>query len=538
MVHEVERRPITDGSTSFEGKSTTIAGIDRAPPSGFEPLGEDLPPDLLQQDIWSDEIVERAGIPIVDVPFVTVGGGLASLGVVEVLRVAGVPAGSIKILGARPLPHLNYKELAENSQIIGLDPLRSPSDVTMDNIWGFPGYALREAWHRKDLQPLWKVLTEPLLTEYYNPRAEDFYNSVIKETRRLGWDQMLTLGQAVVVRRRSQGGYFALHCPFNADGPERIAYRATYVHIGVGYPGFKYPPEIQEYRDLFGEHYRVVNAYDPHEHVYEDLRRVSGTVIVRGAGIAAARIIQRLAEDRVHSGTPTRIIHLIRSYVGGPTGPLHFRRRGSHGFTWQDFVYSKAAMGGQWKFKLERLDGQERVRFIKAIGGTTTPYRKIWLQPMEAGRREGWYSSRQGEVTEIVPAPGDKIAVRVDTRDGTQYEIVADYMIDCTGFNFDMKEHRVVADLYEHTGAGRNPMGRLDVEKSFEVRGARIGSGRMYASGAMTLGGYYAPVDSFLGVQYAGLKIADDLASVGFAKKIGVWRSFTQWLRWARNVSP
>lgn len=512
------------------GERTETAGVDA--------LVEDLPPDLVRSDIWSDEMLEQAGIPIMDSPFVTVGGGLASLGVVEVLRVAGVPEARIKILGARPLPHLNYKELAENSQIVEMDPLRSPSDVTMDNIWGFPGYALREAWRRKTLLPLWKVLTEPVLTEYYNPRAEDFYNSVIRETRRIGWNRMLVMGQAQLVRRRSQGGYFVVHRPFDANLPQCVAYRATYVHVGVGYPGFKYPPEIQEYRDVFGDHYRVVNAYDPHEHIYEDLRRVPGTVIVRGAGIAAARIIQRLAEERGRSGVPTQIIHLIRSYVTAPTGPIHFRRKGSHGFTWQDFVYSKAAMGGQWKFRLEKLDGQERVRFIKAIGGTTTPNRKIWSRPMATGRREGWYSNRQGEVTEIVPAPADKIAVRVETRDGTQYEIVADYMIDCTGFNFEMKEHRIVADLYEHAGAGRNPMGRLDVEKSFEVRGARIGSGRMYASGAMTLGGYYAPVDSFLGVQYAGLKIAEDLAAVGFARKIGPWRSFTQWVRWARNRTP
>lgn len=499
---------------------------------------DDLETSLIDQSIWDDTMLAKAGIPVVDIPFVTVGGGLASLGVVEALRVAGVPAANIKIVGARPLPHLNYKELAENSQIVGPDPLRSPSDVTMDNIWGFPGYALREAYHRRTLRPLLQVLAEPILCEYYNPQADHFYNSVERETQRLGWAQMLTLGQTVVVRRRSNGGYFVLHHPFEGAGTERIAYRATYVHIGVGYPGFKYPPEIQEYRDQFQDHYRVVNAYDPHEHLYEDLRRAPGTVIVRGAGIVSTRVIQRLADDRARSGTPTQIVHLIRSYVSAPTGPVHFRRKGSDGFTWQDFVYSKAAMGGQWKSKVERLDGQERVRFIKSIGGTTSPHRKVWTQPMEIGRREGWYSNRQGEVTEVVPAPGDKVAVRTETADGTQYEIVADYMIDCTGFNFDMREHRLVADLFEHAGAGRNPMGRLDVEKSFEVRGTRIGSGRMYASGAMTLGGYYAPVDSFLGVQYAGLKIAEDLATVGFARKIGLRRSLTQWLRWARNKTP
>lgn len=500
--------------------------------------GEDLPSFLLEEDVWSDELVAGAGIPIRDVRLVTVGGGLASLGLVEVLRVAGVAAEEIAILGARPLPHLNYKDLAENSQIIPLDPLRSPSDVTMDNIWGFPGYALREAWRRRTLRPLWRVLTEPLLSEYYNPRADDFYASVMRECKRLGWERMLVLGQTRVIRRRLGGGYFVVHHPFSSDGAATVAYRAWHAHLGVGYPGFKYPPEVRAYRDAFGDQYRVVNAYDPHEHVYEDLRRCPGTVAVRGAGIAGARVIQRLAEDRDAAGMPTQIVHLIRSYADAPIGSMLFRRGASDGFVWQDFVYAKAAMGGQWKFKVERLEGQERARFIKAIGGTTAPARRSWVEPMRKGRREGWYSARQGEVTEIVPAPDHKVAVRVETREGTRYELVADYLIDCTGFSFDMAEHRIVADLYEHAGAGRNPLGRLDVEKSFEVRGTRMGPGRLYASGAITLGGYYAAVDSFIGVQYAGLRIAEDLASIGFGKRIGPWRSFRQWLRWARNTAP
>jgi hypothetical protein len=78
-------------------------------------------------------------------------------------------------------------------------------------------------------------------------------------------------------------------------------------------------------------------------------------------------------------------------------------------------------------------------------------------------------------------------------------------------------------------------MGRLDVERSFELRGTRSGTGRLYASGSMTLGGYYAGVDSFLGLQYAALQICDDLASTGWCRRLGVGRSTAQWLRWARN---
>ena len=57
----------------------------------------------------------------------------------------------------------------------------------------------------------------------------------------------------------------------------------------------------------------------------------------------------------------------------------------------------------------------------------------------------------------------------------------------------------------------------------------------MYASGAMTLGGPYAGVDSFLGLQYAALRAADDMAAVGALPRIGPLRSARGWWGWARN---
>ena len=94
----------------------------------------------------------------------------------------------------------------------------------------------------------------------------------------------------------------------------------------------------------------------------------------------------------------------------------------------------------------------------------------------------------------------------------------------------------MLADLLKNSGAGKNAFGRLDVEPWFELRGTRSEGGRMYASGSITLGGYYAPVDSFLGLQYAGLQIADDLARSGFGRRIGPRRSISNWFKWARNV--
>jgi hypothetical protein len=93
----------------------------------------------------------------------------------------------------------------------------------------------------------------------------------------------------------------------------------------------------------------------------------------------------------------------------------------------------------------------------------------------------------------------------------------------------------VLADLLAHGGAGRNPLGRLEIERHFEVKGTRGGDGALYASGATTLGGYFPGVDTFLGLQVAAQEIADDLARHGFAKRIGPVRSVAQWFKWAFN---
>ncbi|MDX6432856.1 MAG: hypothetical protein QOE54_5222, partial [Streptosporangiaceae bacterium] len=53
--------------------------------------------------------------------------------------------------------------------------------------------------------------------------------------------------------------------------------------------------------------------------------------------------------------------------------------------------------------------------------------------------------------------------------------------------------------------------------------------------GAATLGGYFPGVDTFLGLQIAAQEISDDLASRGFCKRLGPFRSTSQWFKWALN---
>lgn len=505
-----------------------------APPVG------DLTATLVETSTWTDAMVAEAGIPIFDVPFVTVGGGLGSFAMADTLRIAGVPATHIKVLTTHAVPYENYRQLATNSQIPDGERLRSDSASVMDNIWGFPSYAFREAFHARSISqfvaPLWNVLTEPIFVDYFTPKAGQVYESVDREAARIGWRGMLALGQVRMVRRRHGGGYFTvLTPPSGAFATRRIAYRCTYVHIAVGYPSLRFLDDLQEYRQKYRDLSRVVNAYEPHEHVYDELVRKPGVVVIRGSGVVASRVLQRLIDDRDKRGAQTVIWHLFRNYVAGPEGPPFFRRKGGDGFAYQGFNFCKAAWGGQIKERLAKLEGHDRSDFIRSIGGTNTPKRKLWQGQLARGRKAGFYRTHIGEVEEVVPGPGNTVVTRIRSAGDAFFEIPANFIIDATGLEGNLRDHRVFADLLDNGGAGTNPAGRLDVDPSFAVRGTASPPGKMFASGTMTLGGYYAPVDSFLGLQYAALAICDDLARLGFGRRIGVGRSISQWWRWARN---
>ncbi|WP_067708695.1 hypothetical protein [Nocardia yamanashiensis] len=331
-----------------------------------------------------------------------------------------------------------------------------------------------------------------------------------REAQRIGFAQSLYKGQVRMVRKRRGGGYYTiLTPPAGATRTKRIAFRSTYVHIAIGYPGLRLLPDLQAYREKYRDPARVVNAYEPHEHVYQALQRRPGTVMVRGSGIVASRVLQRLIDDRDRLGLHTQILHLFRTYVAGPHGSSVFMRKGGDGWAYQGFNWPKATWGGQLKTRLRKLEGRERAALLKTMGGTNASV-----------------------VTTIDPDRYAPLPFRPPER---PFDTHADYVIDCTGLEADIREHRLLADLLAHTGARRNPLERLDVEPTFELIGARSAPGRLYASGSATLGGYYASVDSFLGLQYAASEIADDLAGLGFCRKLHALRSVHQWWLWMLN---
>ncbi len=498
---------------------------------------------LLESSEWTDEDLAAHQIPIVDTPFATVGGGMGSLAMVDTLRIGGLPTDALSVLSNLEVPSQTYEYLANNSQIPRAERLRSDSSSTIDCIWGWPGYALREAVADKSLAPATNVLVEPILANYYTPRAGQVYESVRREATRIGWDQMVRRGVVRTVRRRRRGGYFVLHTPDDQSGTppggpkRRVAYRCHHVHIAIGYPGIKVLPDLQKYREEYQDYARVVNAYEPHTHVYEEMLRRPCTVVVRGSGIVASRVLQRIIDDRDDNGAQTRIIHLFRTYSDSPQGDkATFRRPVKKGWAYQGFNYPKAAWGGQLRDDLERLEGDQRARLIDAMGGTNTAPRKDWEDQLDRGAREGFYRQLVGTVKDVAPADGNAgIRTVITDKQGNESFLDADFIIDATGLEAGIEEHRVLRDLLQYGGARKNVKGRLDVERDFMVRGTQSGTGRLYASGSITLGGYYAGVDSFLGLHYAALRIADSLAENGFGKKIGPFRSTRQWWKWARN---
>jgi hypothetical protein len=518
--------PVTNPATIITSNSTRNTG--------------DLTEHLIATDVWSDEMLAAAGIPVVDAPIVSVGGGMGSFVMATYLRIAGLATDQIRVLSNIHQPWETYEYLTRVSQVPRPERLRSDSQGMPDCLWGFPSYAAREARRDRSLFPIWNVLTEPVFADYWTPRAGTVFEGLRREAQRIRYDDMVVNGTVRMVRRRHGGGYFTVLTPpdgqAGVDGtPRRIAYRSTHVHLAIGYPGLRFLPDLQEYRTTHGDYARVVNAYEPHEQIYEGLLKRPSRVLVRGGGIVASRVLQRLMEDRINLGAQTEILHLFRTYYSGRHNQWgRSKRRGAHGFAFQGFNAPKSAWGGQHRQQLERLEGADRKALYDLTGGAHTPYRKLWLDEMRLSREQGWYHTFQGEVTDVRPA-GSRIATTIEQDTGSTTCIETDVIIDCTGLEADIREHRIFGDLLDHGGLGRNPLGRVDVDLTFEARGTRSGPGRLYVTGSAAYGGYFAGVDTFLGLQFAAQRVADDLASIGFGRRIGISRSVANWWKWMRH---
>src|SRR5258708_772373 len=189
------------------GPASAAAGPGAAPGSG------DLTDELLRSDQWTDEMVRAAGIPVTDVPFVTIGGGIGSFVTVDYLRVAGVQTDRMAVLSNLDFPWQTYEYLTRVSQIPKPERIRSDSASRPDNLWGFPSYALSEAISERSLAPLWQVFVEPMWADFYTPKAGRVFAGLERESARIGWAQMLGKGPIPMGRERQGGGLLVVPTP-------------------------------------------------------------------------------------------------------------------------------------------------------------------------------------------------------------------------------------------------------------------------------------------------------------------------------------
>ncbi|MEZ5870465.1 MAG: FHA domain-containing protein [Nitratireductor sp.] len=495
--------------------------------------------------------------------FIAIGGGIGSFTWVDHLRVFGVGAERIGVIGENEICHANYERYCQASQIPRHERLRSNSASTPDNVWGFPGYALREAIQALRLgkisgvRGIFQVFMEPVLAESYTPRAGDVFRSLEVEMQRIGWDSMFRKGIVRALRKTSDGRYAVFFkAAAGVAGEKRNCIAlARHVHVATGYPAVNFVNDLARFRIEHRERSgHVVNAYLDHEHVYEHMALAEHTtVIVRGRGIVASRILQKLAETRAKNAANITVVHLMRSPINHRAGARFGRARRSvfNDVEVQPFNWPKSCWGGELRTRLEAMPQAQRARALAVLGGTTTAIRSDWIELAEQGQEEGWYRKIYGSVIAMEPH-GDTVRVTIE-RSGDiarKDAIDADYVIDCTGLVGEVTNSSFLADLLATYSLPRNELepagkerpasrGGIMVTNDFEIAGMRHGSGSVHCSGQICGGGHYAPVDSFLGLQYAALRAVDHLSVIGGAvPPLGPVRSFSGWLKWCRGVAP
>ncbi|WP_416670416.1 FHA domain-containing protein [Egbenema bharatensis] len=506
-----------------------------------------FPPAIFQAQHISLQELAATGFPVQEYDYAALGAGLGSFIWVNLLRIGGVKADRIVALGIESKPYARYQRLCLNSQIPARERLRSNSDSCPDNIWGWPSYALREAWHDfsharigASFRHLWQVFGEPTFAETYTPRSGNVFASIDREADRIGWNQIYQYGRIRAIRKTDDGRYVIAYSRASANRRDYGYIVAKYVHLATGYPGIQVLPDLQDYREKNRDFKSVVNAYEEHEHVYKHLAEFGGTVMIRGRGIVASRIVQRIYEIR-QKNSKVALLHLLRSPKPQGNRFGKAQRAVKNFYELQPFNWPKACWGGDLRVMLEKATPEQRQHLLKDWGGTTTADRKDWQKIAQDGLAQGWYQVVFGEVEKVEPdGQGGTLTYIQERNFKGKIQLQADYIIDATGLDAKVETNPLLDDLLKHYHLPINPLGRLAVSNDFELPEMQSGQGKMYAAGAMTLGGPYAAVDSFLGLQYAALRSVDHLAKhrSPSLRRINGLGSFCQWLKWVFNLSP
>jgi pSer/pThr/pTyr-binding forkhead associated (FHA) protein len=540
-------------------------------PAEEQPTGTSFPYTVFNSSRVDVGALAASGCLQGEFEYLALGGGIGSFAWVDHLRIFGVPAKSICVLGsydwnsddpsdyARPYGH--FRKRCQNSQIRDQDRLRSNSMSTPDNIWGFPGYASREAW--RDIKRLritgirhvLKVFGEPAFAESYAPRADDVFRAIDREAARIGWPKLCLDCNILALRQTTDGRYavaFRMKEAHARGGNRDGVVVGTFVHLATGYPTYRIEHDVSDRGADYPHQNRVFKAYNEHDWVYQWLEHNAkpAAVAIFGQGVVASRILQRLAAARVQNDR-IQIFHQMGAAVKRGAGSRYglARRSVSNNTELQPFDWPKSCWGGELRSELEAAPPESRSGLLAQLGGTTTAARRDWRRTIEKGHREGWYRVVIGRLNVdglSETGAGSKVVIDYAGPDSSlPKKIEVDYVIDCTGLIDDITCSEFLKDLTETYSVERNrdfntkdgALHGIAVTPDFEVVALRQNRGRIYAAGQITAHGPYAAVDTFLGLQYAALRSVDHLYTIGAPNlsKFGLLKSFGQWLRWCFN---
>jgi pSer/pThr/pTyr-binding forkhead associated (FHA) protein len=499
-------------------------------------------PAIFQNSTLTLAEVQQTGLAVDTYDYAAIGGGFGSFCWVDLLRIAGVKREQIAVLGPEKSVYGRYHQLCLNAHGPGAERLRSTSDACPDNIWGFPSYGWREASHQllrgkmaAALKTCWQLLAEPMLDNVYGPTDGQVKAAVDREARRIGWSNMLRYALVEAIRKTDDGRYAILY----NQGDRYAIVLATYIHLAPGYPAVAFLPDLQEYRQQTKDFTRVVNAYEDHDGIYEHLAQRGGTIVLRGAGIVACRVLQRIYQvRRAHPERDITVLHLWPQARSQGQAYGLTQRSVQHNYELQVWEWPKACWGGSYKMLLEASTPEEQARLLQVWEATTIPQRRDWLRVLGGGLGKGWYQMVAGKVQSVTPnLQGRGLTIYLQN---VATPLSADYVIDATGIPGTVMDSNLLADLVQQYQLPLNDRGYLQVTPEFALAPLHNDRGRIYSAGAITAGGSYGPVDSFLGLQYAALcavgNLTDDQAPG--LQELNPWRSAYQWLRWLFQRPP
>jgi pSer/pThr/pTyr-binding forkhead associated (FHA) protein len=508
-----------------------------------------FPPPIFNEPYVPVAALGQTGLPVYATVYAGIGGGWGNFIFTDNLLTYGVDPRQIICLGIYPEPYGRYQRLARNSQIPLHERIRSNTDSRPDNIWGTPGYAAAEAWRSifsghigHAIQILWQVFGEPIHTQTYTPIIGEVFRAADREAKRIGWANIWRFGRVRGIRKTDDGRYAIAYSQSDDQNQQAHAILlANYVQLATGYPALQFLPDLQEYRERTGDFEHVVNGYEFHDHIYENLERNGGVIVLRGRGIVASRLIQRLYEARAKNPN-IAILHLLRTPITEGHKFGRSQRKAIHHVEIQAFNWPKGTWGGVQRELMEKADPEKRLSLYADWGGTTTAQRKDWVRIIDEGLKEGWYKIEFGDVIRVDRAPDGRLVTQIRAKGlvGGETQIVADYIIDATGLDAKVNRNPLLQDMVDHYALEVNKLGRLGVTNDMEVIGMRNGNGRFFAAGSMTLGGPLAGIDTFLGLQAAAQLSVEHLVKerAPGLRPLGPLRSFHQWTKWVRGIAP